>query len=138
MLSFINWLSFKFYVSEEKSIDILVVDDESSIRLLLKTILSKIPETKVYTAGSPAKALELIQENRNYLIISDIDMPCMNGFEFEEKSRNLGYAGFIFMSGNKVKHEEKAKERGIDILEKPFNVYKLYGFVKPKINTLHK
>jgi len=71
---------------------ILVVDDSHTTRILQKNILSN-HGYNVTTATNPINALEKTKLNDFDLIISDIQMPEMNGFEFIEKLRtNSNYS----------------------------------------------
>ncbi len=65
---------------------ILIVDDSHTTRILQKNILSN-HGYNVTTATNPINALEKTVLNNYDLIISDIQMPEMNGFQFIEKLR---------------------------------------------------
>lgn len=66
------------------SYKILLVDDSITTRTLEKNILSKAGYC-IEMAENPIEAFEKMKNNRFDLIISDIEMPEMNGFEFLEK-----------------------------------------------------
>jgi DNA-binding response OmpR family regulator len=80
---------------------VLIVDDDPKIGRLLKFKLAKADfETEYFSSGS--EALKKIPEIKPHLIISDIQMPQMNGFEFCEKLRQDARTAsipFIFLSG---------------------------------------
>lgn len=66
------------------SYKILIVDDSITTRTLEKNILEKAGfETE--TAQNPMEAFEIMEETSFNLIISDIEMPEMNGLEFLNK-----------------------------------------------------
>ncbi|OGJ88304.1 MAG: hypothetical protein A2268_05340 [Candidatus Raymondbacteria bacterium RifOxyA12_full_50_37] len=68
---------------------ILVVDDESSLREVLKDYL-ETEGYQVVTACDGVEALELLEINSNFsLILSDINMPRMKGFELLRKVEEL-------------------------------------------------
>ena len=66
---------------------ILVVDDSHTTRILQKNILTN-QGYNVLTASNPLDALDKTAHNRFDLIISDVQMPEMTGFEFIEKLRS--------------------------------------------------
>ncbi|CAN7403681.1 ATP-binding protein [Pseudoduganella sp. LjRoot289] len=70
---------------------VLVVDDEIDARELIKRILSDCNAT-VLTAANAAEALAVIEQERPGLLVSDIGMPDVDGFELLAKVRALGGA----------------------------------------------
>jgi len=60
--------------------DVLIVDDSADIRLYLKTLLSNISITSVEAADG-AEALKVLSRRVPRVIVSDIRMPRMNGYE---------------------------------------------------------
>ena len=80
---------------------VLIVDDDPKIGRLLKFKLSKADyEAEYFSSGS--EALKKIPQIKPHLIISDIEMPHMNGYEFCEQLRQDSRTAnipFIFLSG---------------------------------------
>ena len=70
---------------------ILVVDDEPDARVLVKHVLSNC-DAEVITAGNAAEALMLIERDRPNILISDIGMPDVDGYELLKQVRQLGQA----------------------------------------------
>lgn len=68
-------------------IKILVVDDEEMMRSLLTKILSR-EGYQIVTATDGVHALEIMQEQEVNLVISDMKMPRMNGFELLKHIKN--------------------------------------------------
>lgn len=69
---------------------VLLVDDSPFFRNMLTPLLN-VAGYSVTTAESPIEALNLYEENTHFdVIISDIEMPEMSGFEFAEKIREDG------------------------------------------------
>ena len=70
---------------------ILVLDDDFDLSNLVKNILQKDGFKNVFAFTDPLLALEHFRINqKNYsLIVSDIRMPVMNGFEFVRKARKI-------------------------------------------------
>jgi CheY-like chemotaxis protein/anti-sigma regulatory factor (Ser/Thr protein kinase) len=67
---------------------ILVIDDEADTRELLRVALSQC-DAEVMTAGSVREALELFQQHRPDILISDIGMPEQDGYELIRRIREL-------------------------------------------------
>lgn len=69
-----------------KSITALIVDDSSVMRKIVERCLKQagIEFSSVLEAGNGKEALESLQSNTVDLILSDINMPVMNGLEFVE------------------------------------------------------
>ena len=70
-------------------LDVLIVDDSAAIRKILQRVLRQadIPIGTVYEAGDGVEALETLKKQTVGLILSDIDMPNMDGLEFLTKVR---------------------------------------------------
>lgn len=67
---------------------ILIVDDEADMRELTSTLLEQVgAKTKV--ASSAVEALDVLKEFKPDLLISDIGMPEINGYELMHQIRNL-------------------------------------------------
>jgi len=112
-----------------KSKRILVVDDSSVIRHLVGTELSK-EGYYIATAVNGRDALDKLASVRPDLILSDIDMPVMNGFEFCEAVQGdvrFSSLPFVVMSTNSDRgHMQRMLRRGAQAyLVKPFNMDQL-------------
>ncbi|KPH91233.1 diguanylate cyclase [Pseudoalteromonas undina] len=102
---------------------ILIVDDDALNRIILERTLSD--EHEVYLVASGEEALTFVKHTQVDLIILDIMMPGMNGYDVlvELKESSLSHAiPIIFISANSS-HEDEAKglELGaMDYIVKPF------------------
>lgn len=119
---------------------ILVVDDEISICLLLENFLSQ--DYDVVTINTGEEALEWLEGNLPDLIISDIQMHQMDGFEFLVKLRQRGFTKhtpFIMLSAREESKERiKCYKLGAqDYLTKPFNPEELEELVKKNLFPIH-
>jgi DNA-binding response OmpR family regulator len=88
-------------VAEEiKPVDVLLVDDDRTGLMILSRSLERANFT-VAAANSASEALDLLQNLRPEVILADVSMPGMDGFEFFRNVRALGLADvpFIFCSG---------------------------------------
>jgi two-component system chemotaxis response regulator CheY len=65
-------------------VDVLIVDDSAAIRKILQRVLRQtdIPIGEVLEAGDGVEALKAMDTRRVNLILSDINMPNMDGLEF--------------------------------------------------------
>jgi two-component SAPR family response regulator len=70
---------------------VLILDDDFDLASLVKQILQKYGFKNVFAFTDPLLALEHFKINqKDYsLIVSDIRMPVMNGFEFVRKARKI-------------------------------------------------
>lgn len=70
-------------------LDVLIVDDSAAIRKILQRVLrqTEIPIGTVYEAGDGLEALETLHRQSIGLVLSDINMPNMDGLEFLTKMR---------------------------------------------------
>jgi two-component system chemotaxis response regulator CheY len=65
------------------SLDVLIVDDSAAIRKILHRVLvqAEVPLGKVHEAADGIEALEKLKAEKVGLILSDINMPNMDGIE---------------------------------------------------------
>jgi signal transduction histidine kinase len=116
---------------------ILLVDDEQVNLDLFSTILAE-EGYRVLTATSGREALRLLEDNKPNLIISDIHMPDISGFEFYEKVQEkqaLKSVPFIFLTALADRqHLRAGKEMGADdYLTKPIDIDELVTTVRGKL-----
>ena len=114
---------------------VLIVDDEESIQTMLyKVIRSNGLEAQ--TASSGEEALYLVQHKQYALILLDINMPGMDGFQVIQQMRSRGIqTPIILVSG---RQEDYDTLYGLDIgaddyVTKPFNPVVLGAKVKALI-----
>jgi CheY-like chemotaxis protein len=102
---------------------VLVVEDDSDLALLVQMIVADAGY-EVRTAGDGAEALERVGERMPGLILLDMRMPVMNGWEFAREFRSrFGRAAPIVV----VTAAENARARAEEIdadgwMEKPFEI----------------
>jgi DNA-binding response OmpR family regulator len=85
---------------------ILVVDDDKNTRLLFKTVLEAENYT-VFTADNGATALEVMDREHIDLVVLDIMMPKMDGYEFTKMLRETQNTLPILMVSAKQLPEDK-------------------------------
>jgi CheY-like chemotaxis protein len=101
---------------------VLIVEDHDDTRAMYATFLS--PLYDVLEAHNGARALDIIRERVPALVITDLSLPGMDGFELVARIRALPQSSdvpVICLSGFDGKaHEERAREAGVDrVLSKP-------------------
>jgi len=87
---------------------ILVVDDDKNTRILLKAVLENEKYT-VFTAENGEAALEVMDQEHIDLVILDIMMPKMDGYEFTQMLRENHNTLPILMISAKHMPEDKRK-----------------------------
>ena len=109
---------------------LLVIDDEQSIRMLLENFLGK--EFDVVSKKDGLEGIKFLEEgNLPDLIVADIQMPNMDGYEFMENAKASGFFSqipIIMLSGSESSKERiKSLRLGADdYIVKPFNPEELY------------
>jgi putative two-component system response regulator len=104
-------------------LSILIVDDDAQQRLLLQMLLEK-GNYDIFQAVDGEEALEIFSENPSIrLIITDLDMPNMNGFELietiREKQHRYTYIIVLTSIGNKASLLSALSKGADDFLTKP-------------------
>jgi len=120
---------------------VLIVDDEKSNIEILGSILS--PDYTVYMTKSGSSAIELANKHSPDLILLDILMPDMDGFEVlnalkaSEKTRDIPV---VFITGlDSVKDEEKGLALGAaDFIHKPFSNSIVQSRVRNQIQLVNQ
>jgi len=121
-------------MENKKEFTILITDDAKANLEILSGILS--PFYNIMISRSGARALELAEERQPDLILLDILMPEMSGFEVISQlkgSSSTNKIPVIFITGlSGVEDEEKGFFLGaVDYITKPFNK----SIVKARVNT---
>jgi len=120
----------------EQKINLLIVDDDENMVFLLEEML-KTNGYNVITAFSAEEALEKMKHIKPHIILSDIMMPGMDGFEFCRKVRNdkkLSDVEFIFLTAKEASEFETTglKLGADDFIEKPFSFDRLLARIEAR------
>jgi CheY-like chemotaxis protein len=96
-----------------KNISILVVDDSDSFRDLITEFLKQQNEiVEIYAVGSGKEALDILEKNIPNVILMDVVMPEMNGFEASKLVRKkFPNIPIIILSGNEATDAREAINR---------------------------
>lgn len=116
------------------SLKILAVDDSQTLRDMIRITLTNAGMT-VVTANDGIHGLELLEKMQPDAIISDLNMPRMDGFEFITSVRNIDRFRVtpILMLTTESGPELKARARNSGAtgwIVKPFDPNKLIGSIQ--------
>ncbi|MCK4922811.1 MAG: response regulator [Bacteroidales bacterium] len=117
---------------------VLIADDESDFRKIIKDVLQK--NYKVVEASNGLDAMEITSNEEVDLIISDVMMPGMNGYDFCKNVKSdiqLCHIPFILLTAlEEIDSQIQGVEHGADsYISKPFNLKHLEVSVKKLIET---
>ena len=119
---------------------IMVVDDSITVRRVTQRLLKR-EGYRVVLAADGLQALERLQDERPAVVLSDIEMPRMDGFDLarniraDQALKNLP----IIMITSRIaeKHREHARELGVDhYLGKPYSEEELLRLVHQYVSAL--
>lgn len=122
-----------------KNLNVLYVEDDAVISSHTITLLEKYFHT-VYWCDNAEDALKRFHDERIHLIISDIELPGMNGLQFCEKIRKSNAHIPIFIT---TAHQDKAmlmqavKLKLVDYLIKPITVNALTQALSETLDQLN-
>ncbi|MEL6470984.1 MAG: response regulator [Cyanobacteria bacterium J06623_4] len=109
--------------------EILAVDDMPDNLMLLEAILSEYPTFNLTFADSGAEAIQAVEASPPDLILLDVMMPGMNGYEVARRIRQsdeLPYIPILFITADKNLDKESGIQAGADgLIHKPFDISKL-------------
>ncbi|MBP7460530.1 MAG: response regulator [Candidatus Delongbacteria bacterium] len=113
-----------------KKSTILIVEDNDHNRKIIAGILQKFTPHRICTARDAAGVIQAIDSNTPDLILMDIIMPAMDGFELARVLKNKPTTRDIPIIFLTVKNEimdrlKGFKLGGVDFITKPFNKYEL-------------
>jgi two-component system, cell cycle sensor histidine kinase and response regulator CckA len=106
---------------------LLLVEDQPQVRALLSTSLERLGYA-VLTAVDGADALSIVEREQPELdlVITDVVMPELNGFELAERLGSIApELGVLFMSGYADTGEDDPRASGRGFLQKPFSIAEL-------------
>jgi two-component system, chemotaxis family, chemotaxis protein CheY len=103
---------------------VLLADDSRVSRMMLSSlILAEDPSWQIFEAGNGAEAISMAEQHLPTLIILDINMPVMDGFEAAQQLRPLlPKATLLFLSANvQASSRTRAEALGVHFLAKPIS-----------------
>ena len=128
-------------VDEAAGNRVLVVDDSLSVRKFISILLEQ-RGYEVMTVSNGLEALNVLDEKPMDMVITDLEMPVMHGYELMRELKRRGLMEtlpvVVLTSRGSEKHREKALSLGArDYLVKPFEEKELLQTVRRYIKSLH-
>jgi len=111
---------------------ILIIEDDEDILFSLRDYL-ELEDYRVLTAGNGLEALELLKETETpNLILLDMKMPLMNGWEFAAAyTEKFTQRAPIIVVTAAADAEQRARDvQAVSFVEKPFNLDNLLEKIK--------
>lgn len=118
---------------------ILIVDDSPTIRAVLRAMVEKMGHSAL-EAGDGHVALHMFQQGRPDLVLIDVVMPVMDGYEGARRMRELGGPDdrmpIVFLSSNESDQDlgRAIEAGGDDYLVKPVS----FEVLKAKIHSVQR
>lgn len=120
-----------------KNIKILLVDDDTDNSMLLKCFI-ETEGYEVYYAQNGREGLKLFHEVKPDLILLDINMPGINGFEMARKVRETDKRVILFFLTDRTEKADRLygfSLKGNDYIPKPFYPEELIAKIKERFDS---
>jgi CheY-like chemotaxis protein len=92
---------------------VLIADDSKTSQMLVKTTLQRIPDLNFLTADNGAEALNVVQNSHVDLLVTDINMPEMDGIALVRAVREMHDQKALPILIITAKGEEAARDQGL-------------------------
>src|SRR5271154_6880069 len=132
--------AYKSNKDAKNSLSVLVADDEMRMLHLLTVTLKSLGHEVVGSVDNGVDAVELATRHHPDLIILDLDMPKMDGYEAAEKILAIASVPIIISTG-KSDNESLVKTKNLDIqgyLVKPFSKAQLNSTITVALSQHQK
>lgn len=123
---------------DAKSLKILVVDDQQTMRGLARQCLKKIGVLDVSLAASGEAALEAMNQKKFDAVISDLNMPGLSGVELAQKikAHPVLKSVPIFLATSDA-YRDRATDDTVDhFVAKPFSVADMRSAIETHLGAL--
>ena len=123
------------------AIQVLVVDDQLSMRALISTALKQIGFVNIRDAADGELGLQEMISRPAHLVISDFNMPNMDGIGFLQAVRanpSTKKAAFIILTaqGDRALVQKAASLGANNVLAKPFTIEKMKAAIEAVFGAL--
>lgn len=119
---------------------VLVIDDNQDLQILVKFVLEQDTNWRVLTALSGEEGIALAQSYRPNVILLDIAMPQLDGFDvyrslkFHSSTRSIPIIFMTAIAGMEKKIQQRTA-KDIKVISKPFNILTLESQIIDTCNT---
>jgi len=125
-----------FDIATLKTITILFIEDEEDARIQELNVYERLFK-KVYSAKDGLEALNIVKENKNSIdiVIADINMPKMDGFEFIKELKKISDIPIIITTAyNDPEYLKKAITYGVkEYMIKPITINKIVQDIEKNV-----
>jgi two-component system chemotaxis response regulator CheY len=119
---------------------ILIVEDSATTRALIRAVIDEMGDFTIVEAGSGFEALKLLPTQQFKLVITDVNMPDINGLElinFIKTNPQYTDIPLIIVS---TERSEEDKKRGMALgamayVTKPFKAHELQEVIRQAISA---
>ena len=128
-------------MSIAEKIKVLIVDDQVTSRLLLGDALQQLGFKQITVAGDGEQGMKIMAQQPHPLVISDFNMPKMDGLELLHAVRNnpaTKKAAFIMLTaqGDRALVTKAAALGANNVLAKPFTMEKMKAAIEAVFGAL--
>jgi two-component system chemotaxis response regulator CheY len=118
---------------------ILIVEDSQTTRSLIRAVIDELGDFETIEASSGFEALKMLPLQEYDLIITDINMPDINGLELISFIRNNPRYNSLPIVIVSTERSEEDKKRGMALgatayVSKPFKAFELQDVIKKTIS----
>jgi len=113
--------------------NILIVDDSKTSRLLFKAYMPKNEPHQVFEAANLSDALDILREVRPELLVLDYNMPEYNGVEMAQVILRAGFKpkmALLTANTQRMVVDAAMAAGFLQVLEKPVNAEKIDALLK--------
>ncbi|MBP6467144.1 MAG: response regulator [Fusobacteriaceae bacterium] len=115
--------------------NILVIDDESTVRALLKEIIMDM-NYGFFEAARAEKGLKILEKEEISLVFLDIQLPNTNGLDILPKIKDLYPNTPVYLISAFYNMESVIKNMNLKVegfIPKPFDIYKINEIVESEL-----
>jgi CheY-like chemotaxis protein len=119
-------------MSNNQSPKFLIVDDNEQVRHYLQRLLSQVFHLEADAVACPLEAIRLLHESNYCCLITDLEMPEMDGVELLQaiyESKPLLRTALLTGSED-APRLESARALGAEVLVKPIDRYRLIEWIR--------